>query len=252
MKARKLAPDGAYGQPVQGYRGDGKERFLRDARALLREVGKHLVSHGLTEMDVNINPAGPAVAGDAYGVYWHPDDPSRRAYVNVSDSALGWGRNDHLIVMARVQHYRHPAKVGAGATRSRRESATNRRGKGSEWRTADLESNQWLSANFDSRELADRVWKIFNPATACPDAKRVEGLPKGMTAFTSEGEHAIPSPIVHNDGEAVAWAHGMRATEQAFAADNEQAVTIAQASVPAPLSLFNEIEARQEQEIGAL
>ncbi len=235
MKARKLAPDGAYGAPIQGYSGDGKERFLQDARALLREVGKHLVSHGLTEMDVIINPAGPAVAGDAYGVYWHPDNPSRRAYVNVSDSALGWGRSDHLIVMARVQHY-------CQATRSRRESATNRRGKGSEWRTADLESNQWLSANFDSHELADRVWKIFNLATS----------PKGMTAFTSEGEQVVPCPIVHNDGEAVAWADGMRATEQAFAADNEQAAIVAQAPIPITLSLFNELETRQEHEIGAL
>ena len=60
-----------------------------------------------------------------------------------------------------------------------------------------------------------------------------------MAAFTSGGEQAIPNPVVANDEQAVGWAIGMAATMQAFAADNEQAMTVTSTPVPVALALFN-------------
>lgn len=219
MKHKRLKSDGGYGCQINGYSDAAlKEQFLRDARAWLRDTGKLLAARGLTEMEVSVNPGGVAVSGEVSAAYWRPDDPARRVYACVDASALGWGRSDGLIVMARVQHYRE----------------TPANGRKSAWRMGQSGPNQWLSANFDSRELADRLWAIFDPAAT----------PETMTAFTSEGAQAIPSPFVHNDREAVAWQAGMEAVTQSFAADNERAAAVAPAPVPIALSLFNEIEAQ--------
>jgi len=218
MKPKRLKPDGAYGRSINGYTDHAaalKEQFLRDARALLRETGKRLAERGLTEMEICINLGGVAVSGDASATFWRPDDPARRVYASVDGSALGWGRQDSLIVLARVQGYAPDAR--------------NRK-----WRRGQSGPNQWLSANFDSRELADRLWAIFSPDTS----------PLDVTAFTAEGAQAVPSPIVHNDREAAVWAEGMAAVAQSFAADNEQAAAVAPAPVPIALSLFHEVEAQ--------
>ncbi len=223
MKNKRLKPDGAYGRDINGYTdlaAAQKAQFLRDAKVLLKEVGKWLAERGLTEMDVRVNPSGIAGSGDVYADYWQSDDPTRRAYVDISDSALGWGRKDSLIVLARVQHYRHAERGGA------RKPA---------YRMANSGPNQWLSANFDSQELADKLWQIF-----CPDS-----TPAAVTAFTASGAQFVPSAIVRNDGEAVAWAGGMLSVQHAFAADNEQAMAVSPADVPITLSLFNELEAQQ-------
>lgn len=221
MKNKRLKPDGAYGCNINGYSDVAaaqKSEFLRDAKTLLKEVGKHLTARGLTEMDVRVNPSGVAGSGDVYADYWQPDDPTRRAYVNISDSALGWGRTDALIVLARVQHYRQDDN-----------------GRKPAYRMANSGPNQWLSANLDSKELADRLWQIFDPATS----------PTEMRAFTADEAQVIPSPIVRNDDEAAAWADGMLSVQRAFAADNEEAIAVPSADVPIPLSLFNELEAQQ-------
>ncbi len=68
MKFKKLRSDGSYSSDhgmicaysTHGY--ECKERFLRDAAALLREAGKHLSRRGLTRSDVRINRAGMAVS----------------------------------------------------------------------------------------------------------------------------------------------------------------------------------------------
>jgi hypothetical protein len=50
-----------------------KEQFLRDAAALLRETGKHLARHSLTQSDVRINRAGMAVSGEVTADFWNPE-----------------------------------------------------------------------------------------------------------------------------------------------------------------------------------
>jgi hypothetical protein len=221
MKNKQLKPDGAYGRYLNGYTdlaAAQKAQFLKDGKALLKEVGNWLAARGLTEMDVRVNPSGIAGSGDVYADYWQSDDPTRRAYVDISASALGWGRKDGLIVLARVQHYRQDGGARKPA-----------------YRMANSGPNQWLSANFDSKELADKLWQIFCPATS----------PDSVIAFTASGAQAIPNAIVRNDGEAAAWADGMLSVQHAFAADNEQAIAVPVADVPITLSLFNELEAQQ-------
>ncbi len=214
MKNRRLKPDGAYGRNVNGYTdlaAEQKAQFLKDGKALLKEVGRWLAERGLTEMNVLVNPSGVAGSGDVYANYWQSDDPTRRAYADISASAVGWGRKDSLIVLARVE---------------------TRRVKSCGF---DFGPNQWLSANFDSKELADCLWRIF-----CPDTS-----PDSVIAFTAGGEQAVPDAIVRNGGEAVAWADGMLSVQHAFEADNDQAIAVPVADVPIKLSLFNELEAQQ-------
>ncbi len=221
MKNKQFKPDGAYGRDINGrtdLAAEQKAEFLKDGKALLKEVGKWLAERGLTEMNVLVNPSGIAGSGDVYADYWRSDDPTRRVYANISDSALGWGRTDALIVLARVQHYRLDGRARKPA-----------------YRMASSGPNQWLSATFDSKELADCLWQIF-----CPDS-----TPAAVTAFTADGAQAIPSAIVCNDDEAAAWAGGMVSVQNAFAADNEQTLAVPVADVPIPLSLFNELEAQQ-------
>ena len=213
-KNKRLKPDGAYGRYLNGYTdlaAEQKAQFLKDGKALLKEVGKWLAERGLTEMNVLVNPSGVAGSGDVYANYWQPDDPTRRVQANISASALGWGRTDALIVLARVE------------TRRLKSPGFN------------IGPNQWLSANFDSKELADKLWQIF-----CPDS-----TPAAVTAFTASGEQAVPNAIVRNDGEAAAWADGMLSVQHAFEADNDQAIAVPVADVPITLSLFNELEAQQ-------
>ncbi len=222
-KNKQLKPDGAYGRDINGrtdFAAAQKAQFLKDGKALLKEVGKWLAERGLTVMNVLVNPSGIAGSGDVYADHWRSDDPTRRVYANISASALGWGRTDALIILARVQHYRYAERGGA------RKPAYRMAGSG---------PNQWVSANFDSKELADCLWQVF-----CPDS-----TPAAVTAFTASGAQAIPSAIVRNDDEAEAWAGGMVSVQNAFAADNEQAIAVPVADVPIPLSLFNELETQQ-------
>ena len=71
MKPKRLRLDGSYSSDhgmICAYSAPGherKERFLRDAAALLRETGRHLARRGLTQSDVRINRAGMAVSGEA-------------------------------------------------------------------------------------------------------------------------------------------------------------------------------------------
>lgn len=229
-KHKRLKPDSGYGARVNGYSDRGqelKQAFLNDARALLKEVSQHLAARGLTCADVCVHPGGVAD-------YWQAADPSRRVYVNISDSALGWGRKDALVILARVQHYR-----------------LDQRGNKESWHRGQSGPNQWLSANFGSRELADRLWRLFQPETT--PAPKASFRNTTMMGFTSGGEQAIPNPVVANDEQAAQWAVGMAFTIQAFAADNEQALAATHA--PVAISLFNrapgggnEIEARLKQQ----
>jgi hypothetical protein len=60
---------------VNGYSDAGqarKDKFLRDAKKFLRQVGKELAQKGFSEVNVSANPAGIACAGDASGYYYKP------------------------------------------------------------------------------------------------------------------------------------------------------------------------------------
>jgi hypothetical protein len=51
-KIKRLAPDGAYGDSICGYRNESqalKEQFLRDARTLLKHTRGILARYGFTE-----------------------------------------------------------------------------------------------------------------------------------------------------------------------------------------------------------
>ncbi len=221
-KCKRLKPDGGYGRRIDAYSDrteELKKQFLRDAAGVLKEVGAHLPRRGLTKMEIRANAAGIGVSGDVYADYWRPDDPTRRAYVTIGASALGWGREDGVIIMARVQFYR----------------PDNRRSGEPRYRMADSGPNQWLSANLNSLELADRLWQIFDPVNS----------PATMNAFTANGQQAIPSAIVCNTDEDAAWVSGMKAVQHAFAEDNAGALTVLPAPVSIQLGLFNEME-RQE------
>ena len=53
-KWNQLKADGWYGTDISAYNeqdAHGKQQFLRDAKALLREVAAHLARHGLMETD---------------------------------------------------------------------------------------------------------------------------------------------------------------------------------------------------------
>ena len=226
-KCKRLKSDGGYGRRIDAYSDrteELKKQFLRDAAGVLKEVGAHLPRRGLTKMEIRANAAGIGVSGDVYADYWRPDDPTRRAYVTIGASALGWGREDGVIIMARLQFYR-PENHRSGEPR---------------YRMADSGPNQWLSANLNSLELADRLWQIFDPVSS----------PAVMNAFTASGQQAIPGPFVCNTEEAAAWESGMRAVQWAFAEDNASSLTVLPASVSIQLGLFNELE-RQEADAPA-
>ena len=226
-KCKRLKSDGGYGRRIDAYSDrteELKKQFLRDAAGVLKEVGAHLPRRGLTKMEIRTNAAGIGVSGDVYADYWRPDNPTRRAYVTIGASALGWGREDGVIIMARLQFYR-PENHRSGEPR---------------YRMADSGPNQWLSANLNSLELADRLWQIFDPVSS----------PAVMNAFTASGQQAIPSPFVCNTDEDAAWVSGMKAVQHAFAEDNAGALTVLPASVSIQLGLFNELE-RQEADAPA-
>src|SRR5947209_12801855 len=98
---KRLLCDFAYSTPYPDDAGDGrrfihaysaqaeerKYRFLEDARALLKAVGRELETYGFDRADVRVNPSGIAGSGDASADYRRPDSP-RWLYVNVSETCV--------------------------------------------------------------------------------------------------------------------------------------------------------------------
>jgi hypothetical protein len=193
-----------------------KERFLRDAAALLRETGKHLARRGLTQSDVRINRAGIAVSGEASANCWNPIT-MRGVWVEISTTCLSLlsGRKDGVSILSRWRTYKAEP---AGRGKRRKRPAHQDEGP-----------NQWLSPEFDAEQLAAALLEICDPQSS----------PSNPTAHTlSRGKIPIPSPVVGNQNEAETWFQGNRAVEAAFQADNDQATE--PAAVPVPLPLFDE------------
>jgi hypothetical protein len=224
MKPKRLQQDGGYSSNhnmICAYSAHGherKEQFLRDAAALLRETGKHLARHSLTQSDVRINRAGMAVSGEVTADFWNPE-ARRGVWVEISTTCLSLlsGRQDGVSILARWRTYKGDP---IGRSKHRKRSAHQAEGP-----------NQWLSLEFDSQQLAAALLRIYDPQSS----------PPSTTAHTlSCGTLPVPSPVVSNQAEAGAWLQGNRAVEAAFQADNEQARDLA--AVPVQPSLFSEAD----------
>jgi hypothetical protein len=221
MKFKRLRSDGSYSSDhgtICAYSAPGherKERFLRDAAALLRETGRLLARQGLTQSDVRINRAGMAVSGEASADYWNPNT-MRGVWVGISTTCLSLlsGRKDGVSILSRWQTYK--AKP-AGRGKRRKRPAHQDEGP-----------NQWLSPEFDAEQLAAALLEICDPQSS----------PSNPTAHTlSRGKIPIPSPVVSNQNEAETWFQGNQVVEAAFQADNDQATELV--AVPVPLPLFD-------------
>jgi hypothetical protein len=205
----KLKPDAGYGAVINGY-GEhytenrdpqsGKERFLRDAAALLRDVGKQLSTHGLTEKEIRTNPAGPAVSGEVSACFWKPDEPARRVYCIIGACGVFGGRKDGVNIMARTQAMtKAPGRYAAG-----------RRAAKAMWQYGAMGPNQWLSPALDSAEIATELLKIFDPAT----------LPVQVQFHTRLCDSfPVPDPVVASPEDELGWAVGMARCLQADRAD---------------------------------
>ena len=224
---KKLKSDGGYGAVVNGY-GEhytenrdpqsGKERFLRDAATLLREVGKQLAAYGLTEKEIRANPAGPAVSGEVLAYFWNPDTPARRVYCIIGACGVFGGRKDGVSIMARTQTMQKASERYAGGRRKPAEV----------WQMGMMGPNQWLSPTLDSAEIATELLKIFDPATS----------PAQVQFRTrSSGVLLVPDPVVASPEDELGWAVGMARCLQADRAD---AMTDSQTvATPVALPLFD-------------
>jgi hypothetical protein len=177
---KRLLCDFAYSTPYPDDAGDGrrfihaysaqaeerKHKFLEDARALLKAVGRELEAYGFDRADVRVNPSGIAGSGDASADYRRPDSP-RWLHVHVSETCvdiLGEApplgtypttvafttRKDGICVMARWHD--PPPKPNYSAV---------------------FGPNTWLDANLSSARLAGELVKLvgLEPAPAAEDAQ---------------------------------------------------------------------------------
>ena len=212
---KKLKPDGGYGAVIHGYGRmvsirehytenrdpqSGKERFLRDAAALLREVGKLLGARGLTEKEFRTNPAGPAVSGEVSAYFWKPDNPAHRVYCIIGACGVFGGRKDGVTIMARTQAMRKAPERYAGGRRKPTEV----------WQMGMMGPNQWLSPALDSAEIAAQLMTIFDPATS---PARVQFRTR------SSGVLPVPDPVAASPEDELGWAVGMARCLQADLAD---------------------------------
>lgn len=185
MENKKLKQDGAYGAHINGYdsyeapRGfaagaDHKKQFLNDARALLKDVSRLLAKSGLTEADIRINPGGPAVSGDAYADFWSVDTPEETLYVSIGASAVIGDRTDGLSIYYRT-HKR----------------ANESRGKKPDWRIVQMGTNNWISANATSTEIAHALLKLIGKTDMT-----AEGESEEVRQFTAAAQRKAASATV--------------------------------------------------------
>jgi hypothetical protein len=186
---KSLAPDGAYGQSINGY-GDMaqkyKEQFLRDARALLKQAGQILTQFGWTECDIRVNPSGVAGSGDVHADFWNPNDPLNIVYCTIGSSGVSFARRkDGVIVMARKE---------------KREVHNNGRRSSSKvsYRNTWMGMNQWIDPGMNGQELGDQVLKI----AGLPEADRT-GKHAGCAYHSrTAGSLSVPPAIIRNSAEA--------------------------------------------------
>ena len=185
-KWNQLKADGWYGTDISAYNeqdAHGKQQFLRDAKALLREVAAYLARHGLTESEINVNPGGMAGSGDVYGHFWNPKFPGEMVYCTIGASFVGHGRKDHLIILARKEE-----RIIDGLRKTRRN-----------WRTGQMGTNQWIDPGKNSLELATTLLKIMGLTQEVNDLTSV--------AYHSQHAGAVPFPslVISGNCDATQW-----------------------------------------------
>jgi hypothetical protein len=192
-KIKSLAPDGSYDNgdhSINGYSQTGqelKERFLREARALLKQAGQFLAQAGWTKCDVRVNPAGMAVSGDTYADFWNPADPLNTVYCTIGASAVSFGgRKDGVIIMARKEK------------RAPRNNSARPSSKPT-YRNTWMGMNQWIDPGMNARELAAQIFKIAGQPEQADHIRMLAGC---TYHSRTAGFLAIPSAIVRNDTEA--------------------------------------------------
>jgi len=191
---KSLAPDGAYsiGGSINGYSAlaqQQKERFLRDARALLKQAGQFLGQSGWTECDIRVNPAGMAISGDVHADFWNPTDPLNTVYCTIGSSAVSFGgRKDGVIIMTRKEK-REPWSNG-GRTSAK-----------PAYHNTWMGTNQWIDPGMNSQELAAQILKIANQEEETSQVGMLSGC-----AYHSRtaGSLVLPSAIIRNSAEAAA------------------------------------------------
>ncbi len=191
--------DSPYGNRIDGYksinetgkrdRKSGKERFLKDARLVLRQVADILKEKGLNQSEISKNPAGPACSGEVAAEFWKKSDPLKRVWVEIGTVPMQplSGRKDGVCIMARKQPYRKDGKRLV-------------RGQSGQ--------NQWLSPGFNSRELAEKLLDIY--AHEYRDVRICTQTAKPIV---------LPPPFVRNHKEEQALKQAYRRANQAMEND---------------------------------
>ena len=202
MEYKQMAVDGTYSDSphgkneIDGYkninemgkrdRKSGKERFLKDARLVLRQVADILKEKCLDQSEISNNPAGPACSGEVTAEFWKSAEPLKRVWVEIGTIPLQMlsGRKDGVCVMARTQPYRMDGKRLV-------------RGQSGQ--------NQWVSSGFNSRELAEKLVDIYSH-----EYRDVRICTQTAAPIV------LPPPFVRNKKEEIALQEAYRRANQAM------------------------------------
>jgi hypothetical protein len=204
-----LARDGSYSNGASGISGYNplsaslKDQFLRDARALLKQTLQFLAKSGWSEHLICVNPAGPAVSGDVFADFWAPADPLNIVYCTIGASAVHFGgRQDGVIIMAR-QEKRQLYEEGRRPSRK------------SLYRRTWMGINQWIDPGMNSRQLASQILKI----AGAPEGEEQSLLPGCVYHSSSAGSIPVPSGMLRNRTDALAWSAAIGNVIEAGQAD---------------------------------
>jgi len=225
---KSLSCDGAYSYngSVNGYSEQAqtrKDKFLLDARALLKQTGRFVAQAGWSEYDIRVNPTGVACSGDVHAEFWKAEDPFTTVYCTIGSTAVSLGgRKDGIVIMARQE---------------KRVARDSRNSKPS-YRNIWMGINQWIDPGMNNRELATQLLKI-----AGVQEPEDRGMLPGCTYHSRmAGSLAIPSMIVRNEQEAEALKLALSKAQAASTADAQLPGPVqspAKSQVPAgQLSLF--------------
>jgi hypothetical protein len=205
----QLAPDGTYSNGsshISGYdslSASFKDRFLRDARSLLKQTQQILTKAGWSEYMICVNPAGVAVSGDVFADFWTPADPFNIVYCTIGASAVHFGgRKDGVVIMARQEK----REIDRFARRSKSKPS---------YRTTWMGINQWIDPGVNSRELAVRLLQI----AGAPESGEQRELPGCVYHSTTAGAVPVPSGLLRNREGTLAWSAALEQVFEAGQAD---------------------------------
>ena len=178
---KHLQTDGGYGPDINAYSEENsrrKEQFLRDARALLKEVGQHLAKVGMTGRDIRINPGGIAVSGDVYADFWMPEAPEKTVYCAIGASVCKFlgGRQDGVCIMTRT-HTRVSQK------------------NGKTWHVRYMGANNWTSPDQDSLTLATHLLGLAGMQAQAEQQESAASAPGGSPTPQDQGQLAAQIPL---------------------------------------------------------